>query len=280
MMGSLPKLLVLKRSKSSIQNKTPTPEPLLQRQDGGNCPIHRIPSWNYPGWFLTMIFRVKQINILVSENLKVKIVDRSTLILDIFCFQSTNGTSQDPGRTVQNPIPPAPSERYVDPPGKTKGALVWGPGQTGNWNRQKDCRDKIALLKERLAKIDKQAQTQRKTRRAHFVLLWLVTPMWANLPSWTCWANLRSWQKTNFCHFWIQLWEKVVLGSMPFLLPIPLVLFASCLLPPDREFQKHPWWSSGKWHLAACCWFGSPCNLWTTYAPSTIPSKSWKQTTN
>ena len=123
----------------------------------------------------------KQINIL-EENLKVKIVDRSTLILDIFASRAQTAQAKTQVELAQT--------QYLLPRlrgmwthlERQRGIGMRGPGEQEIETDRRIVRDKIALLKERLAKIDKQAQTQRKPGSS-FVLLWLVTPMWANLPS-------------------------------------------------------------------------------------------------
>ena len=235
--SSLPKLPVLKRSKVFIQKQTPTPEPLLAKARWRNCPIHRIPSWNYPGCFDDDLSG-KQINIL-EENLKVKNCRPAHLFSTFFCFQSTNSTNQDPGRmAVSNPIPPAPSERYVDPPGKTKGGIGMRPkGNIGNWNRQKDWGDKIALLKERLAKIDKQVRHREKPGRAHSCCFgWLHHSMGQIYPHELV-EQIWGPSRNKLLPLWIQPWEKWFWAACLFYFPIPLVLFASCLTTLIESFK-------------------------------------------
>ena len=53
----------------------------------------------------------------------------------------------------------------MDTPRKTKGGDWYeGTGRNSDWNRSKNNKDKISLLKKKLAKIDKQSLTRRKGR--------------------------------------------------------------------------------------------------------------------
>ncbi|HRD08228.1 MAG TPA: GTPase HflX, partial [Saprospiraceae bacterium] len=106
----------------------------------------------------------KQINIL-EENLKVKIVDRSTLILDIFASRAQTAQAKTQVELAQTQyLLPRLRGMWTHLERQKGGIGMRGPGEQEIETDRRIVRDKIALLKERLAKIDKQAQTQRKTR--------------------------------------------------------------------------------------------------------------------
>ncbi|MBK8701738.1 MAG: GTPase HflX [Saprospiraceae bacterium] len=106
----------------------------------------------------------KQINIL-EENLKVKIVDRSSLILDIFASRAQTAQAKTQVELAQTQYLLPRLRGMWNHLERQKGGIgMRGPGEQEIETDRRIVRDKIALLKERLAKIDKQSQTQRKTR--------------------------------------------------------------------------------------------------------------------
>jgi GTPase len=106
----------------------------------------------------------KQINIL-EENLKVKIVDRSTLILDIFASRAQTAQAKTQVELAQTQyLLPRLRGMWTHLERQKGGIGMRGPGEQEIETDRRIVRDKIALLKERLKTIDKQSQTQRKTR--------------------------------------------------------------------------------------------------------------------
>jgi len=115
----------------------------------------------------------KQIRNIESE-LKVKILDRTSLILDIFAMRAQSAEAKTQVELAQY--------RYMLPrlqrlwthlerqgggsgSGGGKGSVgLRGPGETQLEMDQRIIRQRISLLKERLVEIDKQKTTQRKNR--------------------------------------------------------------------------------------------------------------------
>jgi GTPase len=106
----------------------------------------------------------KQINHL-EEQLKVKIVDRSTLILDIFATRAQTAQAKTQVELAQTQyMLPRLRGMWTHLERQKGGIGMRGPGEQEIETDRRIVRDKIAFLKEKLEKIDKQAQTQRKTR--------------------------------------------------------------------------------------------------------------------
>ena len=110
----------------------------------------------------------------IENELKVKILDRSSLILDIFAMRAQTAEAKTQVELAQY--------RYMLPrlqrlwthlerqgggsgSGGGKGSVgLRGPGETQLEMDQRIIRQRISLLKERLVEIDKQKTTQRKNR--------------------------------------------------------------------------------------------------------------------
>lgn len=106
----------------------------------------------------------KQTNILESL-LKVKIVDRSTLILDIFAERAQTAQAKTQVELAQMQyLLPRLRGLWTHLERQRGGIGMRGPGEQEIETDRRIVRDKIALLKQRLLKIDQQAQTQRKNR--------------------------------------------------------------------------------------------------------------------
>ena len=111
----------------------------------------------------------------IENELKVKILDRTSLILDIFAMRAQTAEAKTQVELAQY--------RYMLPrlqrlwthlerqgggsgSGGGKGSVgLRGPGETQLEMDQRIIRQRISLLKERLVEIDKQKTTQRKNRR-------------------------------------------------------------------------------------------------------------------
>lgn len=101
----------------------------------------------------------------LEETLKRKVVDRSSLILDIFAnrAQTAQAKAQVELAQMQYMLPRLRGMwEHLE---RQKGGIgMRGPGEKEIETDRRIIRDKIALLKEKLEKIDQQAQTQRKNR--------------------------------------------------------------------------------------------------------------------
>jgi len=106
----------------------------------------------------------KQTNIL-EEIVKRKIVDRSSLILDIFAnnAQTAQAKAQVELAQMQYMLPRLRG-LWTHLERQRGGIGMRGPGEKEIETDRRIVRDRIALLKEKLEKIDQQSQTQRKGR--------------------------------------------------------------------------------------------------------------------
>ena len=109
----------------------------------------------------------------IEGELKVKILDRTSLILDIFAMRAQTANAKTQVELAQNKymLPRLQRlwthlERQGGGSGSGKGGSVGlrGPGETQLEMDRRIILNRMALLKERLAEIDKQKTTQRKNR--------------------------------------------------------------------------------------------------------------------
>lgn len=106
----------------------------------------------------------KQVSSLESE-LKVKIVDRSSLILDIFARRAQTAQAKTQVELAQlQYLLPRLRGLWTHLERQRGGIGMRGPGEKEIETDRRIVRDKIALLKKQLEKIDRQAATQRKSR--------------------------------------------------------------------------------------------------------------------
>lgn len=106
----------------------------------------------------------KQSNALESI-MKVKILDRTSLILDIFAERAQTAQAKTQVELAQMQyLLPRLRGLWTHLERQRGGIGMRGPGEKEIETDRRIVRDKIALLKERLSKIDQQAQTQRKNR--------------------------------------------------------------------------------------------------------------------
>jgi GTP-binding protein HflX len=106
----------------------------------------------------------KQANVL-EETLKVKIVDRSTLILDIFASRAQTAQAKTQVELAQMQyLLPRLRGLWTHLERQRGGIGMRGPGEKEIETDRRIVRDKIGLLKKKLEKIDQQNLTQRKTR--------------------------------------------------------------------------------------------------------------------
>ncbi len=106
----------------------------------------------------------KQVNIL-EEALKVKIVDRSSLILDIFAGRAQTAQAKTQVELAQlQYLLPRLRGLWTHLERQRGGIGMRGPGEMEIETDRRIVRDKVAFLKEKLKKIDQQSVTQRKNR--------------------------------------------------------------------------------------------------------------------
>ncbi|MFN7117541.1 MAG: GTPase HflX, partial [Saprospiraceae bacterium] len=106
----------------------------------------------------------KQTNNL-EEALKVKIVDRSSLILDIFASRAQTAQAKTQVELAQMQyLLPRLRGLWTHLERQRGGIGMRGPGEKEIETDRRIVRDKISLLKEKLEKIDQQNVTQRKSR--------------------------------------------------------------------------------------------------------------------
>ena len=115
----------------------------------------------------------KQVNIL-EETLKVKIIDRSSLILDIFASRAQTAQAKTQVELAQMQyLLPRLRGLWTHLERQRGGIGMRGPGEQEIETDRRIVRDKISLLKKKLEKIDKQNITQRK-RRGELIRVALV----------------------------------------------------------------------------------------------------------
>lgn len=106
----------------------------------------------------------KQVSML-EEKMQRKILDRSTLILDIFAGRAQTAQAKAQVELAQMQYLLPRLRGMWDHLERQKGGIgMRGPGEKEIETDRRIVRDKIALFKKRLEKIDLQSRTQRKNR--------------------------------------------------------------------------------------------------------------------
>ena len=97
--------------------------------------------------------------------LKIKILDRSNLILDIFASRAQTAQARTQVELAQYEyLLPRLTRMWTHLERQKGGIGMRGPGETQIETDRRIIKDKISLLKKKLAKIDKQSLTRRKGR--------------------------------------------------------------------------------------------------------------------
>ena len=110
----------------------------------------------------------------IEKALDVKVIDRSDLILDIFARRAKTAQTKAQVELAQYQyILPRLRGMWKHLERLGGGIGTRGPGETEIETDRRIVRDKISLLRKRLAEIDKQAYTQRKDR-GEFIRVALV----------------------------------------------------------------------------------------------------------
>lgn len=106
----------------------------------------------------------KQVNI-IEKELKRKIIDRSSLILDIFANRAQTAQAKTQVELAQMQyLLPRLRGLWTHLERQRGGIGMRGPGEKEIETDRRIVRDKISLLRKKLAKIDQQNLTRRKTR--------------------------------------------------------------------------------------------------------------------
>lgn len=110
----------------------------------------------------------------IEKELKVKTIDRSDLILDIFARRAKTAQARTQVELAQYQyILPRLKGMWKHLERQGGGVGTRGPGETEIETDRRIVKDKISLLRKRLKEIDKQAFTQRK-ERGEFIRVALV----------------------------------------------------------------------------------------------------------
>ena len=106
-----------------------------------------------------------QVRNLENEFKDIKIIDRSLLILTIFAMRAQTAQSKTQVELAQYQYMYPRLTRMWTHLSRQKGGVgMRGPGEKELETDRRDVQDRIALLKDRLEKIDKQSVTRRKER--------------------------------------------------------------------------------------------------------------------
>jgi GTP-binding protein HflX len=160
----------------------------------------------------------KQTNLL-EEALKVKIIDRSTLILDIFANRAQTAQAKTQVELAQlKYLLPRLRGLWTHLERQQGGIGMRGPGETQIETDRRIVQQRVKSLEERLKDIDRQSQTQRKTRGE---LIRVALVGYTNVGKSTL-LNLLSKSEVLAENKLFATLDttvrKVVIGTMPFLL--------------------------------------------------------------
>ena len=160
----------------------------------------------------------KQTNI-IEKELKRKIIDRSSLILDIFASRAQTAQAKTQVELAQMQyLLPRLRGLWTHLERQKGGIGMRGPGEQEIETDRRIVRDKISKLKNHLEKIDRQSQTQR-TNRGEMIRVSLVG--YTNAGKSTLMNVLSKSEVFAENKLFATLdttVRKVVFGSMPFLL--------------------------------------------------------------
>jgi GTP-binding protein HflX len=110
----------------------------------------------------------------IQDELKIKVIDRSDLILDIFASRARTAQAKVQVELAQYQyLLPRLRGMWKHLERQAGGIGTRGPGETEIETDRRIVKDKITLLRKRLAEIDKQMFTQRKDR-GEFIRVSLV----------------------------------------------------------------------------------------------------------
>ncbi len=160
----------------------------------------------------------KQVSI-IEETLKVKIIDRSSLILDIFASRAQTAQAKAQVELAQMQyLLPRLRGLWTHLERQRGGIGMRGPGEKEIETDRRIIRDKISLLKKKLEKIDQQNLTRRKNRGQ---LIRVALVGYTNVGKSTLMNILSKSEVFAENKLFATLdttVRKIVFGSMPFLL--------------------------------------------------------------
>ncbi len=160
----------------------------------------------------------KQVSI-IEEVLKVKIIDRSSLILDIFASRAQTAQAKAQVELAQMQyLLPRLRGLWTHLERQRGGIGMRGPGEKEIETDRRIIRDKISLLKKKMEKIDQQNLTRRKNREQ---LIRVALVGYTNVGKSTL-MNLLSksevFAENKLFATLDTTVRKIVFGAMPFLL--------------------------------------------------------------
>jgi GTP-binding protein HflX len=155
----------------------------------------------------------------IEKQLRCKILDRTGLILDIFAQRAQTSYARTQVELAQYEyLLPRLTGLWTHLERQRGGIGMRGPGETEIETDRRIVRDRIALLKKKLAKIDKQMETQRSNRGA---LVRVALVGYTNVGKSTLMNVISKSEVFAENKLFATLdttVRKVVLGNLPFLL--------------------------------------------------------------
>lgn len=155
----------------------------------------------------------------IERELRCKILDRTGLILDIFAQRATTSYARTQVELAQYEyLLPRLTGLWTHLERQRGGIGMRGPGETEIETDRRIVRDRIALLKKKLAKIDRQMETQRGNRGA---LVRVALVGYTNVGKSTLMNVISKSEVFAENKLFATLdttVRKVVLGNLPFLL--------------------------------------------------------------
>src|SRR6056300_1127206 len=155
----------------------------------------------------------------IQKELQCKIVDRTTLILDIFAQRAQTSYARTQVELAQYEyLLPRLTGLWTHLERQKGGIGMRGPGETEIETDRRIVRDRIALLKKKLEKIDRQMETQRSNRGA---LVRVALVGYTNVGKSTLMnvvAKSEVFAENKLFATLDTTVRKVVIGNLPFLL--------------------------------------------------------------
>ncbi len=160
----------------------------------------------------------KQTNI-IEEELKVKIIDRSTLILDIFASRAQTAQAKTQVELAQlQYILPRLRGLWTHLERQRGGIGMRGPGEKEIETDRRIVNEKVAVLKKDLVKIDRQNMTQRKSRGEMIRVAFVGYTNVGKSTMMTLISKSDVFAENKLFATLDTTVRKVVFGTMPFLL--------------------------------------------------------------
>ena len=173
----------------------------------------------------------------IERELKCKIVDRTSLILDIFAQRAQTSYARTQVELAQYQyLLPRLAGLWTHLERQKGGIGMRGPGETEIETDRRIVRDRITLLKKQLQKIDRQMETQRGNRGA---LVRVALVGYTNVGKSTL-MNVVSksevFAENKLFATLDTTVRKVVIGNLPFLMTDTVGFIRKLTHPIGREF--------------------------------------------